>query len=95
MDPCFDMAVSPTGTETLKCGKTGQNLKMINVVGLFFLWKKAPSGDIPNLDSRALLRMTAREKRTLGNPGAGVFLIGFREEQRTRTWLFHSNEKFT
>ena len=37
-----------------------------------------------NLDSRALLRMTARERRALGNPETGVFLIGFREEQRAR-----------
>ena len=40
---------------------------------------------VVNLDSRALLRMTARERRALGNPETGVFLIGFHEEQRTRT----------
>ena len=37
------------------------------------------------LESRALLRMTARERRALGNPETDVFLIGFREEQRTLT----------
>ena len=48
-----------------------------------------------NLDPRALLfRAWLKERRALGNPGTGVFLIGFREEQRTRTWLVHSNEKF-
>ena len=40
---------------------------------------------VVNLDSRAPLRMTARERRALGNPETGVFLIGFHEEQRTRT----------
>ena len=47
---------------------------------------------LSNLDSRALLGMTARERWALGNPETGVFLIGFREEQRTLTWLVHSNE---
>ena len=38
--------------------------------------------------------MTARERRALGNPETGVILIGFREEQRTRTRLANSTEKF-
>ena len=40
---------------------------------------------LSNLDSRALLRMITRERRALGNPETGVFLVGFREEQRTLT----------
>ena len=44
-----------------------------------------------NLDPRALLfRAWLRERWALGNPETGVFFIGFREEQRTRTWLAHS-----
>ena len=43
------------------------------------------AGANANLDFRALLRMTARERRALGSPETGVFLIGFREEQRART----------
>jgi len=40
----------------------------------------------PNLDPRALLFCARlRERRALGNPETGVFVIGFREEQRTRT----------
>ena len=38
--------------------------------------------------------MAARKRRALGNPETGVFLLGFREEQRTRICLAHSNEKF-
>ena len=34
-----------------------------------------------NLDSRALLRMTARERRALGNPVPTTFVIGLQLEQ--------------
>ena len=52
-----------------------------------------------NLDARVLLfRAWLRERRALGNPETGVFLIGCREKQRTRSWLVYSisreNEKF-
>ena len=40
---------------------------------------------LSNFDSRALLPMTARERRVLWNPETGVFLIGFHEEQGTST----------
>ena len=60
---------------------------------LFLTSELANKAEI-NLNSRALLRMAAKERRALGNPEVGVFLLGFREEQRPRTWLGHSNEKF-
>ena len=60
------------------------------------VWKSARAGLEPlssNLDIRALLfRAWLRGRRALGNPETGVFVIGFREEQRTRTWLTHSNK---
>ena len=43
-----------------------------------------------NLDPWALLRMTTREGRALGNPGTRLSLIGSRKK-KTCFWLVHSN----
>ena len=64
----------------------GQILRVLKRLPLDMGTKVVVSASLfmSNLDSRALLRMTARERRALGNPETGVFLIGFREEQRAR-----------
>ena len=45
---------------------------------------------VHNLDPWALLRMTTREGRALGNPGTRLSLIGSRKK-KTCFWLVHSN----